>query len=175
MKILAPTERLFRGNIYRSMDIAASGMTAQRKCMDAISSNIANAQVTNVDGKGNPYLRKHVTMAPNPQKSFESSLEEMILKVRTTQEGHIRQMSGSLEEGEPTPFVEGNEMDIPNMKKNVVYDPSHPDADADGYVTYPDINIIEEMVDLMVSSRAFDANVTVLNASKQMIMRSLDI
>lgn len=175
MKVLPPTQRLFGGNIYRSMDIAASGMTAQRKRMDAISSNIANAQVTNVDGKGNPYLRKHVSMTPNPQKTFESSLQEMILKLKTSEHGHIKQMSGSLEARESTPFVEGNEMDIPNMKKNVVYDPSHPDSDANGYVTYPDINIIDEMVDLMVASRTFDANVTVLNASKQMIMKSLEI
>lgn len=175
MKAIPFTQRLFRGNIYRSMDIAASGMTSQRKRMDAIASNIANAEVTNVDGNGNPYLRKHVSLTQIPEKTFETALREMTLKLKTSRAGHIPHMNGAAKRGEVTPFVEGNEVEIPNMQKNVVYDPSHPDADADGYVTYPDINIFEEMVDLMVSSRSFDANVTVFNASKQMIMKSLEI
>ena len=175
MEVLSSTQRLFRGNIYRAMDISASGMTVQRKRMDAIASNIANAEVTNVDGNGNPYLRKHVNMTLDPQKSFEASLQEKILALRTSRDGHIKHMNGRIEELESTPSVEGTEIDIPNMKKNVVYDPSHPDADADGYVTFPDINIMDEMVDLMVASRTFDANITVMNASKQMIMKSLEI
>ena len=175
MKTIPLTQRLFRGNIFRSMDISASGMSAQRRRTDAIAANIANAQVTNVDGNGNPYLRKHVSMSYVPEKSFQSTLREMTLKLKTSNSGHITEMSGSQKSKDVTPFVEGQETDIPNMKKNVVYDPSHPDADAEGYVTYPDVNIMEEMVDLMVASRTFDANVTVLNASKQMIMKSLEI
>ena len=175
MKTIPLTDRLFRGNIYRSMDIAASGMTAQRMRMDAISSNIANAQVTNVDGNGNPYLRKHISMSTLPEKTFETTLKEMSLKLKTSSSWHISRLNGFTKSAEGTPFVEGNEIEIPNMKKNVVYDPSHPDADQNGYVTYPDINIFEEMVDLMLASRSFDANITVLNASKQMIMKSLDI
>jgi flagellar basal-body rod protein FlgC len=175
MKTIPLTDRLFRGNIYRSLDIASSGMTAQRMRMDAIASNIANAQVTNVDGNGNPYLRKHINMTTVPEKTFQATLKEMTLKLRTDAAGHIPHMNGAGKQGDVTPFVEGNETEIPNMKKNIVYDPSHPDADADGYVTYPDVNILEEMMDLMIASRSFDANVTVLNASKQMIMKSLDI
>jgi len=175
MKIIPLKDRMFRGNIYRSIDIAASGMTSQRKRMDAIASNIANAQVTNVDGKGNPYLRKHVTMSMVPERTFEAALEKFTLKPRTESYGHIPKMGGSMRKRDVTPLVEGNEIEIPNMKKNVVYDPSHPDADADGYVVYPDINIIEEMTDLMIASRSFDANVTVVTAAKQMIMKSLDI
>ena len=157
------------------MDISASGMSAQRRRTDAIAANIANAQVTNVDGNGNPYLRKHVEMTRAPEKTFRAALKNMTLKLRTSDSGHISQMGGSPRNMDVTPFVEANETDIPNMKKNLVYDPSHPDADVDGYVTYPDINIVEEMVDLMVASRSFEANMTVLNASKQMIMKSLEI
>mgnify|MGYP006309199653 CR=1 FL=1 len=74
-----------------------------------------------------------------------------------------------------TPLVEGEDVEMPNMHRNVVFDPQHPDADAEGYVTYPDINIVEEMTDLMVANRMFEANVTVINSAKQMIMKSLDI
>ena len=175
MKTIPYTSRLFRGNIYRSIDIAATGMTSQRQRMDAIASNIANAEVTNVDGNGAPYLRKHVLMSRAPEKTFRTTLKEMALKISTSSPGHISRMNNFSRRKDITPLVEGNEIEIPNAGKNVVYDPSHPDADVDGYVVYPDVNIIEEMMDLMVASRSFEANVTVVNAAKQMIMRSLDI
>ena len=175
MNVISHTHRLFRGNIYRSIDIAASGMTANRKSMDAIASNIANISVTNADGNGNPYLRRHVTMKPNPEKTFFDTLKRASLKLIRTRSGHIRERERIEKRKEETPLVEGEEIEIPNMKKNVVYDPSHPDADGEGFVTYPDINIVEEMVDLMVASRAFDANVTVVNAAKEMITKSLEI
>ena len=175
MKFISHRENLFRGNIYRSIDIAASGMTAQRKRMDAISSNIANKSVTNVDGNSNPYLRRHVTMMPDPEQTFAITLRKAALKIRPSRRWHITEIDAIGRGREKTPLVESEEIEIPNMKKNVVYDPSHPDANAEGFVTYPDINIVEEMVDLMVASRAFEANITVVNAAKEMITRSLEI
>jgi flagellar basal-body rod protein FlgC len=74
-----------------------------------------------------------------------------------------------------TPLVEWVQQEIPNQLRNVIYDPSHPDADANGFVTMPDVNILEEMADLMIASRAFDANVTVIDAAKSMITKSLSI
>ena len=174
MKTIRLINRLFRGNIYRSFDISASGMTAQRMRMDTISSNIANVSTTNADGAGNPYLRRHVVMNPAPKQTFASSLREAKLKIARTKTGHMLPSRWS-RRTELTPLVEGEETEIPNMRKNVVYDPSHPDADANGFVVYPDINIVEEMVDLMVASRAFEANVTVINAAKSMITKSLEI
>lgn len=175
MDYISHKESLFRGNIYRSIDIAGSGLTAQRKRMDAISSNIANISVTNVDGNGNPYLRRHVVMKPDPEKTFSQTLKKADLRLRRTRRWHIPESDFMMRKKELTPLVAGDEIEIPNMKKNVVYDPSHPDADANGYVTYPDINIVEEMIDLMIASRSFEANVTVINAAKQMVMKSLDI
>ena len=175
MKIISYGDRLFRGNIYRSIDIAASGMTAQRKRMDAISSNIANMSVTNADGAGNPYLRRHVVMSPAPKQTFIESFKEASLKLKRTRYGHIPITGMVRRKVEQTPLVEGEEIEIPNMKKNVIYDPTHPDANADGFVTYPDINIVEEMTDLIIAQRVFDANVTVVNAAKQMITKSLEI
>lgn len=142
--------------------------------MDTISSNIANVSTTNADGAGNPYLRRHVVMNPAPKQTFESSLREAKVKIARTHPAHMLP-SQLYKKMEQTPLVEGEEIEIPNMRKNVVYDPSHPDADAEGFVVYPDINIVEEMVDLMVASRAFEANVTVVNAAKSMITKSLEI
>ena len=118
---------------YRSLDIAASGMTAQRMRMDAISSNIANVSTTNADGAGNPYLRRHVVMRPDPGRTFSSVLRKEAIKLKRTRPGHMLP-SRSHTRTEQTPFVEGTEIEIPNMRKNVIYDPSHPDADADGFV-----------------------------------------
>jgi len=150
-------------------------MTAQRKRMDAISSNIANMSVTNVDGNGNPYLRRHVVMEPDPEKTFSYELKEASIRLRTSRPWHIREKDAVNPALERTPLVAAEEIEIPNKKLNVVYDPSHPDADEEGYVTYPDINILQEMTDLMIAGRVFEANVTVVNAAKSMITQSLDL
>ena len=174
MKTIDLKTSVMRGNIFRSMDIAASGLTVQRMKMDTVSSNIANISVTRVPG-GGPYLRRQVVMSPDPGQTFARTLKRAALKMQNTEPGHIPQTRTSGSRTESVPLVKGSEIEIPNRKKNVVYDPAHPDADKDGYVTYPDINIVEEMVDLMVASRVFDANVTVVNAAKSMITRSLEI
>jgi flagellar basal-body rod protein FlgC len=174
MKTIGSAERITRGNIYRSLNIAGSGLTAQRQRMDAISSNIANISTTNVDGQGNPYLRRHVVMRPDPKQTFQTALYEATVTMQRTRPDH-NTPEQTFMRMEQTPLVEGNEVEIPNMRKNVIYNPSHPDADANGFVVMPDINIIEELTDLMIASRAFDANVTVINAAKSMITKSLEI
>jgi flagellar basal-body rod protein FlgC len=174
MKTMNSLPKLVRGDIYRSMDIAASGMSAQRTRMDAISANIANAETTNVDGKGGPYLRQHVQMNPAPKQTFKSVLREQVLKMKRTVSAHMLPTRNS-KRTESTPEVEGNEVQLPNMKKNVIYDPTHPDADKNGFVVYPDVNELEEMVDLMDAGRSFEANVTVVNAAKSMLLKSLEI
>jgi len=175
MEFITHKASLFRGNIYRSIDISGSGMTAQRKRMDAISSNIANVSVTNVDGNGNPYLRRHVDMKPDPEQTFSYALSKADMKMKRSDRWHMPAIEEVVEKREEIPLVAAEETEIPNMKKNVIFDPSHPDADENGYVTYPDVNILQEMTDLMIANRAFEANVTVVNAAKQMIMKSLDI
>jgi len=175
MEVIDLKSGLFRGNIYRSLDVAASGMTAQRQRMDAVSSNIANSTVTRVAGKQGPYLRRHVLMSADPQQTFATTMQRASMKLDTTSTRHIGDFDSEAAGNETPPLVKGKEIEIPNMKKNMLYDPSHPDADKDGYVVYPDVNVIEEMVDLMVASRAFEANVTVVNAAKGMITKSLEI
>ena len=174
MKTIGSAERLTRGNIYRSLAIAGSGLTVQRQRMDAIASNIANISTTNVDGQGNPYLRRHVVMRPDPRRTFQDALYDATVTMQRTRPGHNSPVE-SMYQMETTPAVQGDEIEIPNMRKNVIYDPTHPDADVDGFVVMPDINIVEEMADLMIASRVFDANVTVIDAAKSMITKSLEI
>ena len=175
MKAISYRDSLFRGNIYRSLDISGAGMSVQRKRLNAISSNIANVSTTNVDGAGNPYLRRHVMVTADPETSFSGALREASIRLRRMDGAHMQVSGGSGQAGKMPPLVTGEEVEIPNMRMNVQYDPSHPDADAEGFVVHPDVNIIEEMVELTVAARAFDSNVTVFNAGKDMIMRALDL
>jgi flagellar basal-body rod protein FlgC len=136
-------------------DIAASGLTAQRLRMDVISNNIANAQTTRT-AEGGPYRKKSVV--------FESRLKELLLNLPVENSnapaGNGVRVGGIVEDKRP-----------PLM----VYDPSHPDADATGYVAMPNVNMVNEMVDLMSATRAYEANVMSLNAAKGMAATALEI
>ncbi|KIL35283.1 flagellar basal body rod protein FlgC [Cohnella kolymensis] len=139
-------------------DISASALTAQRLRMDIISSNIANAETTRagfVNGKFVPYRRKMVVMEP-VQPQFKNLLNDRLdaAASRGVQVTGIREDS--------TPFKQ-------------VYNPSHPDADETGMVYMPNVDIMKEMVDMISASRSYEANVTALNASKAMFMKSLEI
>ncbi|THF81270.1 flagellar basal body rod protein FlgC [Cohnella fermenti] len=139
-------------------DTSASALTAQRLRMDVISSNIANAETTRasyVNGEFVPYRRKEVVFEPD-QPSFSDILNGKLdsgtsAGVRVTE---IREDS--------TPFKQ-------------VYNPTHPDADADGMVSMPNVDILKEMVDMISATRSYEANVTALNASKAMFMKSLEL
>lgn len=139
-------------------DISASALTAQRLRMDVISSNIANAESTRasfVDGKFVPYRRKEVVMTP-AASTFRSMLDDRMNAV----EAQGVKVSAIREDS--TPFKQ-------------VYNPTHPDADENGMVYMPNVDLLKEMVDMISASRSYEANVTALNASKAMFMKSLEI
>lgn len=139
-------------------DISASALTAQRLRMDVISSNIANAETTRagfVNGQFVPYRRKMVIMEP-VQSPFKNMLND---KLDASASSGV-QVTAIREDS--TPFKQ-------------VYNPSHPDADAAGMVYMPNVDIMKEMVDMISASRSYEANVTALNASKAMFMKSLEI
>ncbi|MFH1569235.1 MAG: flagellar basal body rod protein FlgC [Gemmatimonadota bacterium] len=161
--------------IFDTLDISASGLSAQRRKLTSIASNIANVDTTRTD-EGGPYKRRRVVMLEAPKLTkFSTMLEERKSRLRRTEGKHML-------EGEPRPgeiFV-GSGVDTQEVreeptKPRLVYDPNHPDAREDGYVVYPDINVITEMVDMIAASRAYEANATVLGAAKDMVNRSLDI
>ena len=161
--------------IFDTLDISASGLSAQRRKLTSIASNIANVDTTRTD-EGGPYRRRRVVMLEAPKLTkFSAMLEERKSRLRRTAGKHML-------EGEPRPGeifvgwgVDTQEVREEPIKPRLVYDPSHPDAREDGYVVYPDINVITEMVDMIAASRAYEANATVLGAAKDMVNRSLDI
>lgn len=139
-------------NLFNPLRISASGMSAERLRMEVISDNIANAETTRTS-TGGPYVRKVV--------SFEENLKRAIDRNNRFTE-KLNGVKVSAISKDPSPLRR-------------VYDPSHPDADKDGYVTMPNVNILNEMIDLITASRAFEANVTAFNTSKQMMMKALEI
>ncbi|MEK4510303.1 flagellar basal body rod protein FlgC [Paenibacillus anaericanus] len=146
-------------NISNSFNISSSALTAQRLRMDVISSNIANAETTRasvVDGKAVPYRRKVVVMEPK-QQSFSSALGAAM-------------NSGQIGQGVKITSIED---DTSAFKP--VYNPTHPDADSQGYVYMPNVDTLKEMVDMISATRSYDANVTALNATKAMITKALQI
>lgn len=145
-------------SVFGGMDISASGMTAQRLRTDIIAQNIANVNTTR-DGNGNVYLRKTVVFAEKDRTGFNETLQSAI--------GHV----GSVGNGvKVTQIVEDTE-----TATRMVYDPSHPDANEEGYVTYPNVNTITEMTDLIDASRAYEANTTAFNATKAMALKALEL
>lgn len=133
---------------FSSFDISSSGIFAQRVRMDAIANNIANAESTKTP-EGGPYRRQSVT--------FKAIYNDAV--------GNQAQPAGVMTEN-----VEGSTNDF-----KIVYDPGHPDADAEGYVKMPNVNIVEEMVDMVSATRAYEANVTAMNSVKNMISSAIDL
>ena len=133
-------------NAFSSMQISATGLAAERLRMDTISSNMANASTTrNAKGEKSPYVRKIAV--------FQEALDSK------------KQMAGVK--------AVGIEEDKSPLRRE--YNPNHPDADEDGYVTMPNVNVLNEMADMMVASRSYEANVDTLNALKSMFSKALEI
>ena len=145
-------------SIFNAFNINASGMTAQRYRMDTISENVANANTSRTED-GTPYRRKVVT--------FEE---------RGAKAGTFSSFLGSASDRFKGQGVRVGKVTEDNWTQmNLVYDPSHPDADENGYVTYPNVNIITEMTNLIDASRAYEANATAFSASKSIAMKGLEM
>lgn len=142
---------------FSSLDISASALSAQRLRMDVISQNIANVNTTRTE-KGTPYRRRLVVFEEkNLTGPFSSYLSE---SSRGKFIGRGVRVSRIIEDSSPY---------------KTVYDPGHPDADENGYVKMPNINIVTEMVNMISATRAYEANVTSINNTKSMAMKALDI
>ena len=141
-------------NFLDSLSISATGLNAQRIRMNLISSNMANVNTTRTDS-GEPYIRKDVVFKAVQTKPFEEILQEKV----STPSGGV-QIAEIIEDKNPF------------MQK---YDPQHPDADENGYVYLPNINIVEEMVNMISASRSFEANATAVKTTKEMARTALEI
>ena len=133
---------------FSSFDISASGIYAQRVRMDAIANNIANAESTHTP-QGGPYRRQRVVFAAVYENAVGNRSVPAGVRVESVVES-------------PTDFL-------------LVHDPDHPDADANGNVRMPNVNVVEEMVDMISATRAYEANVAALNATKSMVSSAIDI
>ncbi len=138
-----------------SLSISASALTAQRMRMDVIAQNIANANSTKTSN-GGPYRRKIALLnAVSPQGSFGASLSKSMAEIG----GGVR-VSKIVED--QTPF-------------RIIHDPYHPDADENGDVRMPNVDTMQEMTEMMAATRAYESNITVLNAAKSMALKALEI
>lgn len=143
-------------SVFNSMNISATGLTAERLRMDVISKNIANANTTRT-ANGSPYRRQVVRFQEKQMPPFSHFLSEA---------SRERIGLGGVE-------VTGIHQDPSPYK--LVYDPGHPDANAEGYVQMPNVDIMTEMANMMTASRAYEANVTAMNTTRNMALRALDI
>lgn len=139
-----------------ALDISASGMTAQRLRLDIAAENVANIDSTRTEA-GGPYRRKMVVFEPISNSGFRDILKST---------AQTKQMGAGVKVAQ---IIEDERAFKP------VYNPDHPDADADGYVMMPNVDLLKETVDSMAASRAYDANMTAFNTIKQMAVRALDI
>lgn len=142
-------------DFFTSMNVSSSGMASNRKRMNAISSNIANAQTTRTV-EGGPYRRKEVVFGAEPaRENFSDILEG--------------EMGSNIQKVHATEVLSINEAPI------LKYEPGHVDANEKGYVAYPNVNVMKEMADMISASRSYEANISALNTAKSMAMKSLEI
>ena len=142
-------------NFIDALHISASGLTAQRLRMNVVSSNLANSNTTRT-AEGGPYKKKDIVFASQP---LGTDFQNMVQS----------QIKGKLTEVKVVGIVDDPRPPI------IKYDPQHPDADKNGYVNMPNINLIEEMVNMMTATRSYEANVTAVNATKKMAQKALEI
>lgn len=138
---------------FEILAVNASALAAQRWRLNVISSNLANAETTRTP-EGGPYRRKDVIFVPT----------------RTV----FEQMVGGLSAGVPLGVTVGGVVEDPRPPR-AVYNPSHPDADDSGYLLLPNVNPLEEMVNMMAAARSYEANLEVFNATKAMLLKALEI
>jgi flagellar basal-body rod protein FlgC len=140
-------------DFFSAMDISASALTAERTRMNLISSNLANANSTR-SAEGGAYRRKDAVFTAAPAAgSFGAALGKASAARGVA-------VSRIVEDQNP-----------PRMQ----YEPSHPDADPQGYVAYPNVNVVEEMADMITASRSYEANVTAAQAAKSMALKTLEL
>lgn len=144
-------------SVFNAFSISSSALTAQRLRMDIISQNIANVNTTRTED-GTPYRRKTIVFQERENTSFSQYLSQASKK-RYLTGGGVR-VAAIVED--PSPFKE-------------VYDPGNPDADENGIVQMPNVDIVTEMVNMISATRAYEANITAMNASKSMATKALEI
>ncbi len=163
------------GGILNAIEVSARGLTVQRAKMNVAAENLANAETTQTE-EGGPYRRQRVLVKEDKTKAtFNSHMENARVRLASTNGRH---MSGRSRQVGEKIVLSNTEMDVvqdPESSHRLVHDPSHPQADEDGYVRMPDIEIVNEMVDMMSATRAYEANTVAIASAKQMVKDTMEI
>lgn len=160
--------------VLNSFDVSAKGMSIQKRKMDLVADNMANTSTTRTED-GTPYTRKFLVVENKENFLNQLSIEGQQSKLYISNSKHISnpkviQPSGSKSIDDVT-----SEVETDNTPGERVYMPEHPDADENGYVQMPNVNIVAEMVEMISATRGYEANLTAFNASKQIAKDALEI
>ena len=162
-----------RPPFMEAIDISAAGLRAQRIRMNTIAENVANINTTRTD-EGGPYKRQIAVLSTKTEYgAFKDYLQSARLNLTTTKPCHLEPLKG--ERGEKMMHGVEARVELDNSPHKSIFDPGHPDADEAGYVSMPNINIVEEMVSMIAASRSYEANVTAINAVKAMARSAMEI
>lgn len=162
-------------NNFFGMNITAAGLSVQRKKMNLISENIANSSTTKAED-GKPYQRKILIVSQSEiNGDLSGAVETPSIKMNVSRGDHMTDFNNVFaNEAESNSGIE-TEMVKDAKIGDIVYMPDHPDADDNGYVQMPNVNIVTEMVDMISATRSYEANLTAFNSSKQMVKDTLEI
>ena len=165
--------------LFEAIRISASGLRGQRLKLDVVARNLANADTTRT-AEGTPYRRQRALFQETLDRSrgrlqrLRGRSSQTDGGLARTHEAHLSGSSRRIDRAAHGVATEvGTALDASNFR--VVYDPGHPDADSEGYVLMPNVNAIEEMVDMITASRAYEANVSAVQAAKEMFLQALKI
>lgn len=160
--------------VFAGLNISSLGLSVQRRRMNNIAENLANAETTKTES-GGPYRRKITQLKARGVQVFSSAIQQASVPLQTTQPGHVQ--GGAMgRSGDPSTMmaIDAKET-VDTAPPRMVYDPGNPEADANGYVAMPNVNVVTEMVNMISASRAFEANVVAISAAKNMAKDSLEI
>ena len=161
------------GGNFNGFNISAEGLSVQRKKMNLIAENIANIDSSRSES-GQPYKRKFLKIIANESKLFPNAITGNTLKLAGTNENHIVNPESTMNIKNPDLNISSDEL-VDRSRGELLYMPEHPDANEEGYVEMSNVNIITEMTDMIAATRSYEANLTALNASKQIVKDSLEI
>lgn len=162
-------------NLFSSLKISGSGLSVFRRKMNIAAENLANAETTKTDA-GGPYQKKVLQISAKPiAEPFAKKLQAARVELSQTNSNHLSQNAVSLNKVENIAQATSKEYVNRNEQTRMVYDPSHPDADPEGFVAMPNVDPLIEMVEMMTASRAYEANLSALQTIKAMTDKALDI
>lgn len=161
--------------MFSSLKISASGLSVFRRKMNVAAENMANVETTRTR-EGGPYKKKSVQISGKEvATNFSKALETAAVKMTQTSQAHLPGKSIPRFGTASVQHAQSRELVDKGQAVRMVYDPSHPDADEEGFVAMPDIDPLVEMVEMMTAARAYEANITAIQAVKEMSKKAMDI